>query len=144
MLLLIVGVGGLVVFALRRGLLPLDAAARDVAARSEHSLEPIPIRDVPREIMPLAVAVNDLMGRLSTALSAQRRFLADAAHELRTPATAIRLQAQLLERSPDEATRAAALAELKAGIERSQRTDRAVAAGRTLRRGRRSLALGAG
>ena len=121
MLLLIVGVGGLVVFALRRGLLPLDAAARDVAARSEHSLEPIPTSDVPREIMPLAIAVNDLMSRLSTALSAQRRFLANAAHELRTPATAIRLQAQLLERSPDEATRAAALAELKAGIERSQR-----------------------
>ena len=121
MLLMIVGVGGLMVFALRRGLLPLDTAARDVAARSEHLLEPIPTSDVPREIMPLAIAVNELMSRLSTALSAQRRFLADAAHELRTPATAIRLQAQLLEKSPDEATRAAALAELQAGIERSQR-----------------------
>ncbi len=121
MLLLIVGVGGLMVFALRRGLLPLDAAARDVAARSEHSLEPIPTSDVPRELMPLAVAVNGLMSRLSTALTAHRRFLADAAHELRTPATAIRLQAQLLEQSLDEATRAAALAELKSGIERSQR-----------------------
>lgn len=121
MLLLIAAVSGLMVFALRRGLLPLDAAARDVAARSEHSLEPIPTGGVPREIMPLAVAVNGLMNRLSTALSAQRRFLADAAHELRTPATAIRLQAQLLEKSRDEATRAAALVELKAGIERSQR-----------------------
>ncbi len=121
MLLLIVGVGGLMVFALRRGLLPLNAAARDVAARSEHSLEPIPTDDVPRELMPLAVAVNGLMSRLSTALTAQRRFLADAAHELRTPATAIRLQAQLLEKSPDAATRAVALDELKAGIERSQR-----------------------
>lgn len=121
MLLLILLVGGLTVFALRRGLLPLDAAARDVAARSEHSLEPIPTGAVPRELMPLALAVNGLMGRLSTALSAQRRFLGDAAHELRTPATAIRLQAQLLERSSDEATRATALADLKSGIERSQR-----------------------
>ena len=121
MLLLIGIVSGLMVFALRRGLVPLDAAARDVAARSEHSLDPIPTGDVPRELMPLAIAVNGLMDRLSTTLSAQRRFLADAAHELRTPVTALRLQAQLLERSVDDAARASAQAELKSGIERSQR-----------------------
>ena len=121
MLLLVLFVSGLMVFALRRGLLPLDAAARDVAQRSEHSLDPIPTSEVPRELMPLALSVNGLMSRLSGALSAQRRFLADAAHELRTPATAIRLQAQLVEHSGDEATRALAMTELKAGIERSQR-----------------------
>ena len=121
MLLLIVVVGGLMMFALRRGLLPLDDAARQVAARSAHSLEPIPTAHVPGELMPLAVAINGLMQRLSTALSAQRRFLADAAHELRTPATAIRLQAQLLEMSSDSATRAAAMGELQSGIQRSQR-----------------------
>ncbi len=121
MFVLMLIVCGLVVFALRRGLAPLDAAARDVALRTESSLEPIPTDLAPREILPLVASVNALMDRLATALTAQRRFLADAAHELRTPATALRLQLQLLERSSDNAARAQAMAELKSGIDRSQR-----------------------
>lgn len=114
-------VGGLLVFALRRGLQPLDRAARDVAMRSARSLEPIPEQGFPREIGPLVASINDLMSRLATAFSAQRRFLADAAHELRTPVTALRLQLQGLKRAPDDVARAEALADLEAGIERSQR-----------------------
>jgi signal transduction histidine kinase len=120
MVVLVVVVGGLLVFGLRRGLQPLDGAARDVAARSVKSLDPIPIADVPREIMPLVASINGLMSRLAVAFSAQRRFLADAAHELRTPVTALRLQAQLLRRSTNGASRDDALAELEAGIDRSQ------------------------
>jgi two-component system, OmpR family, sensor kinase len=84
------------------------------------SLEPIPTDTVPREISPLVESTNGLMARLSLALSTQRRFLADAAHELRTPVTALRLQLQLLKRAKDEADRAEAVAELEAGIDRSQ------------------------
>ncbi|MDB5820634.1 MAG: uncharacterized protein JWQ11_4274 [Rhizobacter sp.] len=113
-------IGGLLVFALRRGLRPLDVAAENVAMRSAMSLEPISQAQMPREIHPLIGSLNDLMQRLSVAFSTQRRFVADAAHELRTPATALRLQLQLLERAPDEATRVAAMAQLKAGINRSQ------------------------
>ena len=111
----------LIVIALRRGLRPLDAAAHELAARSANSLVPIDSSDVPREMTPLVTSINALMGRLSVAFAAQRRFLADAAHELRTPTTALRLQLQLLERAPDARSRAEAMAELQAGIDRSQR-----------------------
>ena len=117
----VVVVGGLLIFALRRGLRPLDDAARDIASRSVRSLEPIAGDQAPRELAPLVEAVNGLMSRLSLALTTQRRFLADAAHELRTPVTALRLQLQLLERSRDESARREAMAELHSGIDRSQR-----------------------
>ena len=121
MLVLVVVVGGLLVFGLRRGLQPLGSAARDIAARSARALDPIAAGDVPREITPLVTSINDLIARLSIAFSAQRRFLADAAHELRTPVTALKLQLQLLRRSTDEASREDAMAELEAGIGRAQR-----------------------
>jgi two-component system OmpR family sensor kinase len=63
-------------------------------------------------------ALDDLLGRLGDALSAQRSFVADAAHELRTPLAALELQVQLVDRAPDEAGRAAALADLRAGLGR--------------------------
>lgn len=112
--------GALLIYALRRGLQPLDAAAELVAARSVTSLAPIDDQDMPREIQPLVQSINDLMQRLASAFAAQRRFVADAAHELRTPVTALRLQLQLLESARDEAARGMAIAELRAGIDRAQ------------------------
>jgi signal transduction histidine kinase len=121
LIVLVLMVGALLVFGLRRGLQPLDDAARGIAARSAMSLEPITVDDVPREITPLVKSINGLMSRLGEALSSQRRFLADAAHELRTPITALRLQLQLLKRSSDGNEQRQALSELQAGIDRSQR-----------------------
>ena len=118
--LLIAFIGILLVAALRHGLRPLNLAARSVAARSAASLAPIGETGMPREIHPLVRAVDDLMARLADAFRLQRQFVADAAHELRSPVTALRLQLQLLERSADEPARTAAMAELKAGIERTQ------------------------
>ena len=120
MLALVLIVAGLLSFGLRRGLKPLDAAARSVAARSVNSLTPIAADDAPRELEPMVSSINGLIGRLATAFSAQRRFLADAAHELRTPVTALRLQLQLLENARDDVQRQESLAELRAGIARSQ------------------------
>lgn len=111
----------LLVIALRRGLLPLDRAARDVAQRSATSLAAIDETRLPSEIHPLVRAINDLMQRLAGAFSVQQRFVADAAHELRTPVTALKLQLSLLEQSHSAPERAAAAAELRAGIERAQR-----------------------
>ncbi len=111
----------LLVFALRRGLAPIEAVAADVAARSAASLMPIDAQAMPTELRPLIDAINELMQRLGAALRSQRLFVADAAHELRTPVTALRLQLQLLERATDDASRARAAAELRSGIDRSQR-----------------------
>jgi signal transduction histidine kinase len=71
--------------------------------------------------VPLVGSINGLMHRLDVAFTAQRRFFADAAHELRTPITALRLQLQLLERAADAGEHQRALVELHAGVERSQR-----------------------
>jgi two-component system OmpR family sensor kinase len=121
LLVLILVTGALLVYALRQGLRPLDSAARDVAMRSATSLEPISATALPREVAPLVAAINDLMARIGVAFTRQRAFLADAAHELRTPVTALDLQLQLLKRSGDEASRREAIQELEAGIARSRR-----------------------
>lgn len=121
LLLLVPIVGMLLVIALRRGLVPLQRAASDVAARSAASLTPIEFGGAPREIRPLIDAMNDLLTRLSHALDTQRRFVAEAAHELRTPITALSLQLQWLDEAADEADRAEARLELAQGVERAQR-----------------------
>jgi two-component system OmpR family sensor kinase len=76
-------------------------------------------KKVPEEVLPLVRSLNDLLGRLAEALAAQKAFIADAAHELRTPIAAMQLQAQLVERAPSDADRQAALDDLQAGIHRA-------------------------
>jgi len=106
---------------LRRGMRPLDEATLQIARRNALTLEPIDEHGMPREILPLVRAFNDLMHRLDEAFEMQRRFVADAAHELRSPVAALRLQMQLLDRAADESARTAAAAQLRLGIDRSQR-----------------------
>jgi two-component system, OmpR family, sensor kinase len=101
-----------------RGLAPLDRLASAAAARTPAALEPFAEGGVPVEALPLVRSLNDLLSRLRTAMAAQRAFVADAAHELRTPLAALKLQLQLAERAPDGQARAAALAELAQGLER--------------------------
>jgi signal transduction histidine kinase len=110
----------LLTLALKRGLAPLSLAAEEVTARSVETLHPIALSSQPAELHRLVEAINDLMARLGSALALQRNFLADAAHELRTPITALKLQLQLLERADDAPKREAARRELRAGIERAQ------------------------
>ena len=102
-----------------RELRPLKRMARAVAARSPKALDPIPEKRVPEEVLPLVRSLNDLLGRLAEAIAAQKAFIADAAHELRTPIAALQLQVQLAERATSEEERAALLADLKAGVYRS-------------------------
>lgn len=119
--LLVLGViAGLLTLAIRRGLAPLSQAAGEVSVRSAESLHPLDLSAHPPELHLLVGAVNDLMARLGGSLALQRHFLADAAHELRTPITALRLQLQLLERAASLQEREAATAQLRAGIERAQ------------------------
>lgn len=101
------------------GLVPLDRLARGVSARTPATLEPFPESEVPAEVLPLVRALNELLGRLRLALAAQRAFVADAAHELRTPLAALKLQVQLAQRVDDGESRGAALAEVDAGLDRA-------------------------
>jgi two-component system OmpR family sensor kinase len=113
--------GVLLVVALRRALGPLGVASDALAKRSATSLEPLALDGVPIEILPVVRTLNDLLRRLGVAFEAQRNFVADAAHELRSPVTALQLQAQILEQSGDAQERAQASAELAAGIARARR-----------------------
>jgi signal transduction histidine kinase len=102
-----------------RSLAPLRRLALEVQQRDVHSLMPLPAAALPEEISPLVEQLNGLLRRLDEAFATQRSFIADAAHELRSPLTAVRLQLQLLERAPDEAARDQARAALAAAVERA-------------------------
>jgi two-component system OmpR family sensor kinase/two-component system sensor histidine kinase QseC len=107
----------LTVLALR----PLRRVAAGVRERDAQSLEPLPAAGLPDEVAPLVGALNALLQRLSRSLDAQRAFVADAAHELRSPLTALKLQLQLLRRAGDRPSREAAVETLAEGIERASR-----------------------
>ena len=98
---------------------PLQRVAADVRGSDEQSLAPLPADGLPDEVAPLVVALNALLQRLGQSLETQRAFVADAAHELRSPLTALKLQLQLLKRAGSEAERSAAADALAAGIERA-------------------------
>ena len=121
MLLLIPLLAALIAWALNRGLAPLRDASRSVSDRDVSRLDPLPVAGVPRELAPLIQQINALLARLAASLDAQRRFLADAAHELRSPVSAIALQTQLAQRAQTPFARSAALDELRRGTERARR-----------------------
>jgi two-component system OmpR family sensor kinase len=104
-----------------RGLAPLTGLAHSLATRGPRALGPLPEAGLPGEVRPLVAALNDLLTRLGRALDRERGFIADAAHELRTPLAAVGLQLQVLERVPEGPEREQALARLKAGVQRSAR-----------------------
>ena len=110
---------GAVAWIVRRGLLPLRFVAAEVQRRDARSLAPLGADNLPREIEPLVSELNRLLERLQRAFAAQRAFISDAAHELRSPLTALRLQLQLLDRAPDETERLEARARLGAAVERA-------------------------
>jgi two-component system OmpR family sensor kinase len=111
----------LVAWALARGLAPLEETSRRVSDRDASRLDPLPVDNVPEELLPLVQQINALLARLASSLDAERRFLADAAHELRSPVAALALQVQLAERAQTPQARAAAIEELRQGIERARR-----------------------
>jgi two-component system, OmpR family, sensor kinase len=106
-------------FGVVRALAPMRAVVHEVRTRGAMSLAPISENRLPEELFTLVRGLNDLLRRLSTALDVQRAFVADAAHELRSPLTALRLQLQLLGRAPDAEARSKAQGQLAAGVERA-------------------------
>jgi two-component system OmpR family sensor kinase len=102
-----------------RSLAPVERTRRQVAARAADDLSPLPDSDLPEEVLPLVQELNLLFGRARLAFETQRNFVADAAHELRSPLTALKLQAQALRRPQDAVSRYAAIARLNEGIDRA-------------------------
>ena len=105
---------------LRKMFAPIKRLAHEVDQRDERQLHAIAPEAVPDEVRPFVVAINRLLARVQQSMDAQHRFVADAAHELRTPLSALSLQAERLGQaamSPDAHER---LATLRQGIERSR------------------------
>lgn len=100
---------------------PVARVRKQVAARQADDLSPVSESGLPDEVLPLVQELNLLFGRVKTAFDAQQHFVADAAHELRTPLAALKLQAQSLERADSEEARSVAVGRLTAGIERATR-----------------------
>ena len=91
----------LVWFALSRGLSPLAQLQERIRARPPDDLSPIDSRQVPEEISPLVGSLNDMLARLAHTIAAQKRFIADAAHQMKTPLAGMRMQSELALRQVD-------------------------------------------
>ena len=107
---------------IERSLAPIDRARRQVANRAADDFSPLAESGLPDEVRPLVDELNLLFGRVRGAFDAQKNFVADAAHELRSPLTALKLQAQALRRADREpAAREAGITRLNQGIDRAIR-----------------------
>ncbi|HVZ44038.1 MAG TPA: ATP-binding protein [Ramlibacter sp.] len=104
---------------INRSLAPVERMRRQVAHRAADDLSPLPDEGMPLEVLPLVRELNLLFARVGDAFAQQQTFVDDAAHELRSPLTALKLQAQALKRAQDPAEREAAIASLNEGIERA-------------------------
>ena len=112
---------GLVGWVVSRSLAPVARVQRQVAERQADDLTEVAETGLPDEVRPLVQELNGLLRRVALAFDAQQRFVADAAHELRSPLAALKLQVQGLQRAPDDATRERALERLGSGIDRATR-----------------------
>jgi two-component system sensor histidine kinase QseC len=108
-------------FAVRRGLAPLRVLERTLAQRTPQALKPVAVDGAPLEMAPMLDALNGLFRRIAELLESERRFTADAAHELRTPIAAIRTQAQVALGATQEAERTHALQATLHGCDRAAR-----------------------
>jgi two-component system sensor histidine kinase QseC len=108
-------------WAVRQGTEPLRRLGRVLSARRPDALQPVALPGAPSEMQPLVDALNGLFARIDQLLQGERRFTADAAHELRTPIAAIRTQAQVAMGESDDALRRHALASVMAGCDRATR-----------------------
>ena len=113
--------GLLIWFIVGEGLRPLNRIAGAIRRRQPASLEPLPESRLPEEVAPMVSELNALLARLRDALEQQKRFTADAAHELRSPLTALQVQLDMVERARSPEDRHVALDALRAGMKRAAR-----------------------
>lgn len=109
----------LIWLSVNAGLLPLGAVARQVQRRAPDNLAPLGEQAVPREVSPLVQALNALFARLRASFEQERRFTADAAHELRTPLAGVKTQAQVALAASSGEERRRALSNVVLGVDRA-------------------------
>jgi two-component system, OmpR family, sensor histidine kinase QseC len=105
----------------QRSVAPLRRLGRTLSARPAHASDPVHSDDAPSEMVPLVDALNGLLERIGALLDGERRFTADAAHELRTPIAAVRAQAQVAMTEADATLRHQALLRTLEGCDRATR-----------------------
>ncbi len=110
----------LIFYAIRKALSPLSALSAEIKHRESLNLKPFSDDKIPTEIKPLVHSLNIFMAKVSDMVGVLKRFTSDAAHELRTPITALKLQLTLIEQSSSDAEREVAIQNLKTGINRSE------------------------
>lgn len=110
----------LIFIAINKALSPILGLSGEIQQRKSHDLAPISVDKIPIEIKPLVHSLNSFMSRVSDMVEILKRFTSDAAHELRTPITALRLQLAVIEQAESKAERAAGISSLKGGIDRSE------------------------
>ena len=108
-------------FGVGLGLRALTSVRTEIESRSHVDLSPISESDTPYEVRPLVRAMNDLLSRLSAALAAQQRFIADAAHQLRTPVAALKTQTELAVRQVGNGEAQATLRQLHTAADHATR-----------------------
>ncbi|MEW6561422.1 MAG: ATP-binding protein [Pseudomonadota bacterium] len=108
-----------VAWVVRRSLKPLSDLSLELENRAATSFDPLDPHPVVSEMRPVVRAMNGLFARTRQAFETQRMFVADAAHELRSPLAALKVQVQMLGRAHDDAQRGVALARLESGIDRA-------------------------
>ncbi|MES2354991.1 MAG: ATP-binding protein [Pseudomonadota bacterium] len=112
---------GAIWWVVSAALIPLTKIGQELGSRNAPSLKPVFVEGIPSEVAPLVTELNSLLTRLNQAMGSQQQFIADAAHELRSPLTALKLQVQMLGRAKDDSARTDAIARLSGGIERGIR-----------------------
>ncbi len=111
----------LVWFGLGQGIIPLDELQARIRRRRPDDLSPIDQREAPEEIAPLVDSINSLLGRLEQSIHTRKRFIADAAHQLKTPLAGLRMQAELAQRQTDPEELRTSLRHIEVSVVRTTR-----------------------
>jgi two-component system sensor histidine kinase TctE len=120
-LILALGLVGVVWYGVARALFPLQKLRRDIKARSHTDLRPLDVTRVVEEVRPLVEEINNLLARLAEGASSQQRFIANAAHQLRTPLAGLKTQLELTLADTDHEARQLRLEQCRGATERTAR-----------------------
>lgn len=108
--------------SIRKGIEPLNLLAAKISQRNSQDLTPLQVNPVPSEMQPVVQSLNELLGRVASAIEREQRFTANAAHELKTPLAAIKAEVQRHQRSTSDSKTGALLANIDARVSRAVET----------------------